>query len=350
MENCDDFAMVGSDSDSRSPLAGPRTGSVRYGFFDTPIGPIRPVDHQLRSPLGGFVSERERDDHFRSFQFIGAVAPDMAAGCAVTSSQDRLTAFAYLWAEGEFTELRLGSREDDVAEFAQDPDAGGTRLVTGRGSVAMIAEPGGGKRLVVQSDRLGLDIAFGDGEVDVLRLCTPTGPTGWAYVQKVAAVPAVGSARVGSTTIDLEAVDAQAHHDYTTGFLRPETWWHWACVAARLDDGRRLGLNLSCGTNESGYRENGAWIDDQWRPLAGALFDFDPDDIERPWIITSSDDSFELTFRSDHGYHARHDSETAAGNFHQLFGSFSGRLALADGTELVVRDLPGFAESQYLRW
>jgi hypothetical protein len=37
-------------------------------------------------------------------------------------------------------------------------------------------------------------------------------------------------------------------------------------------------------------------------------------------------------------------------NFHQLFGRFDGWITAADGERLEVTDLPGFAESQYLRW
>ena len=213
----------------------------------------------------------------------------------------------------------------------------------------MEAASDGAKRLIVQSDQLAIDLAFEDGP-DVLRLCTPTGPTGWAYVQKVAAVPAAGTARTADHAVDFAAVQALAHHDYTTGFLRSETWWHWACVAAYLDDGRRLGLNVSCGTNESGYRENGGWLDGRWFELGGALFDFDPDDTEAPWTIVGTNDQFQLDFRAGHGYHARHESEPMSTNFHQLFGQFDGWVITDEGERLAFRSLAGFTESQYLRW
>ena len=322
-------------------------GMVAFGHFDAPVGEIRAAEHKLRSPMGGFLSDQERDDAFRSFQFIGAVGPDMAAGCAVTHTSGGTSAFAYLWAEGTFTQLRLGGREGDVNTFAADPDNGRTELSTARGSVVMEAARGT-KRLIVTSPGLSIDLAFQDEAV--LRLCTPTGPTGWAYVQKVVAVPASGLARGGATSLDFEAADALAHHDYTTGFLRPETWWHWACVAARLPDGRRLGLNVSCGTNESGYRENCAWLDGQRFDLGGAIFDFDPDDTEQPWQIRGTDGRFELRFEAGHGYHARHESDLMSTNFHQLFGSFEGWIVTDDGARQAISGASGFTESQYLRW
>jgi len=300
--------------------------------------------------MGGVVAAAERDAAFRSFQFMGAVGSDLAVGCAVTSTASGLTAFAYLWGDGQFHELRLSARDGDVAEFAEDPDSGATRLRTSRGVVEMRAGQAGHKRLTVESNSVSIDFSFSDQDVDVLRLCTPTGPTGWAYVQKVVAVPASGIASAGDFIVDLGLAAAQAHHDYTTGFLRAETWWHWACIAAQLDDGRRFGLNLSCGTNESGYRENGGWVDDRWFPLDGILFDFDPDRIEEPWHIRATDGSLDLTFHTGHGYHAHHDSPKLATNFHQLFGRFCGWVDVPDVGRLAIEGLAGFTETQYLRW
>lgn len=335
-------------SDRRpSPLHGARAGVARYGHFDDPVGPIRAVDHQLRSPMGGFVTGAERDDAFRSFQFMGAVASNLAAGCAVTHTASVTSAFAYVWAGGTFTQLRLAGRATDTVEFAADPDQGRTELSTARGSVIMTAD-GEDKRLQVSSPAITIDLAFSDESA--LRMCTPTGPTGWAYVQKLVAVPANGVARVGDESIDFADRGALAHQDYTTGFLRPETWWHWACVAGRLHDGRRVGLNVSCGTNESGYRENGAWLDGQWFGLGGAIFDFDADDTERPWHIVGTDGRFELHFEAGHGYHAHHDGESMSTNFHQLFGGFTGWIVTDEGERLMLDEAPGFTESQYLRW
>jgi len=333
----------------RSPLTAKRRGSVQFGHLATAPGPIVAADHDLRSPMGGFVTDAERDAAFRSFQFIGAIGDRFAVGCAITSTAAGMSAFAYAWRDGEFTELRLASRPSDTAAFAADPDDGTTEIDTARGSVRMTAT-GAGKHLVVEAENLGIDLSFTDDDVNILRLCTPTGPTGWAYVQKVAGPIATGEVRAAGRSTTLADHGALAHHDYTTGFLRPETWWHWACIAARLEDGRRLGLNLSCGTNESGWRENGGWLDGRWFPLDGAIFDFDRDDTEQPWRVTANDGRFELRFTPHHGYHALHDSPALSTNFHQLFGGFDGWLTADTGERLEIVDLGGFAESQFLRW
>ena len=70
-----------------------------------------------------------------------------------------------------------------------------------------------------------IELTFSEESTDTLRLCTPAGPTGWSYVQKVVAVDATGSFTVSGVTTELSNLAALAHHDYTTGFLRSETWW-----------------------------------------------------------------------------------------------------------------------------
>ena len=321
---------------------------MKFGHYPEPVGAIRAQDFQLRNPMGGWATEAGRDEAFRSFQFIGAIAEGMAIGCAVTKTQHVMSAFAYAWFEGEFTQLRLGSRDGDTAEFADDPDSGKTELRTGRGTVVMQSD-GNEKQLIVNSDSLQIELTFSEDSTETLRLCTPAGPTGWSYVQKVVAVDATGLFTASGVSTRLKDVAALAHHDYTTGFLRAETWWHWACIAGRLPDDQTLGLNVSCGTNESGYRENGCWLDGKWFALGGALFEFDHDDIESDWRIHGTDGDFELTFAAGHGYHANGASPNMSSDFHQLFGSFKGWIDI-DSQRIELKAQPGFTESQYLLW
>ena len=123
---------------------------------------------------------------------MGAVSKHMAVGCAITKTHHYMSAFAYAWFKGEFTQLRFGSCVGDTAEFADDPDNGRTELKTGRGNVAMQSD-GNKKQLTVNSTTLNIELKFSDESTEILRLCTPAGPAGWSYVQKVAAVDATGT-------------------------------------------------------------------------------------------------------------------------------------------------------------
>jgi len=321
---------------------------MKFGHFPEPVGAIRAKDFQLRNPMGGWVTEAGRDEAFRSFQFMGAVSEGMAIGCAVTKTQHIMSAFAYIWFKGEFTQLRLGSRDGDTAEFADDPDNGKTELRTGLGTVIMESEVNA-KRLFVESDSLQIELTFSEDSTETLRLCTPAGPAGWSYVQKVVAVDATGSFTVSGVCTRLRDLSALAHHDYTTGLLRSEAWWHWACIAGRLSGDRTLGLNVSCGTNESGYRENSVWLDGKRFALGGALFEFDHDEIESNWRIYGTEKDFELVFSAGHGYHANGASPSMSSDFHQLFGSFNGWVEI-NSQRIELKTQPGFTESQYLLW
>ena len=321
---------------------------MRFGHHLGPVGAIRARDFQLRDPMGGWITESGRDEAFRSFQFMGAVAKDMAIGCAITKTHHAMSAFAYAWFKGEFIQIRLGSRVGNTAEFADDPDSGRTELKTDRGAVVMESD-GNEKHLIVNSESLEIELTFSEDSTETLRLCTPAGPAGWSYVQKVVAVDAMGSFTAAGVKTRLKDFAALAHHDYTTGFLRAETWWHWACVVGRLPDNRTLGLNVSCGTNESGYRENGCWLKGKWFALGGALFEFDHENIESDWRIYGTDGDFELIFSAGHGYHANGISPKMSSNFHQLFGNFNGWICI-DAEKFIVKAQPGFTESQYMLW
>lgn len=333
-----------------SPLVTDR-GQPRVGFFENPVGIIEPGDFVLRSAMGDVLEPDERDAEFRQFQFLGAITEDIAVGCALTQSTHLQAGFAYLcrMSDRRLVQLRLPVRGDDELTFSRDPDHGTTVLAADDAQVEMSAD-GPVKRLLVDSVELQIDLAIDETGFATQRLSTRAGPAGFSYAQKVAGVPATGTVTTSLGAFDLGPLGAGGHHDFTAGFLRPETWWHWACLSAITSDGRRIGLNVSCGTNETSYTENCFWVDGVIQRVGGAVFEFDPGDWDQPWVIRTVDDTVDLRFRPAHGYHATGGRDPVATNFHQLFGFFDGTLRTLDGNIIEVRGLPGFSESQYLRW
>ena len=142
---------------------------MKFGHYLKPVGAIRARDFRLRNPMGGWITGSGRDEAFRSFQFMGAVSRNVAIGCAITRTHHDMSAFAYAWFEGRFTQLRLGSRVGDTAEFADDPDSGRTELRTLRGTVVMESD-GNEKHLIVNSDSLNIELTFSDDSTEILRL------------------------------------------------------------------------------------------------------------------------------------------------------------------------------------
>ena len=69
-----------------------------------------------------------------------------------------------------------------------------------------------------------------------------------------------------------------------------------------------------------------------------------------PWHITSSDGRLELTFTPAMDRAIRTSVVVIESDQHQVFGHFSGKAVLDDGTELPIKDLMGFAEKVKNRW
>ncbi len=324
--------------------------AANFGIFDEPVGPIRPEDFDLRSPMGRLLDDEERRGEFRQFQFLGAISESVVVGCALTRTQKLNSAFAYVYrpVDKAFHEIRLRSR--DGVKMSLDPDDGVSEFVAEDGFVRIEARPSGEKRLRIEHSDVNIDLRIREDDFETLRLCSSAGPTGWAYAQKVAGVPATGSVQSPVGDFDLEQVQACGHHDYTSGFLRPETWWNWACVSGRTCDGRLIGVNVSRGVNETSFSENCFWVDGVRSPLGGMHFDFDSEALDEPWQVTETTGPTRLTFTPAHGYHATGERGELATNFHQMFGTFSGELATPNGEPILLGDVPGFAETQYVRW
>jgi hypothetical protein len=329
-------------------------GRPRFGIFDEPVGPIRPDDFVPRNPMGGRAGFFARRFGFKHFQFMGAVSPELFAACAMAWTGLVANAFLYVFDPAGRRMIRhdLEAPLGRGYRYNPDPDDGASHLEKGGTRIEMRADAARGeKRLLVQRrDGLEIDLSFRDAPpFEPMRICTQTGAAGWTYAQKVAGVPARGRVRCAWGDFDLAAQGAHAHHDFTAGYLRHETWWHWACLSGLAADGARIGLNLSCGVNETSFTENCVWHDGKLIKVDGATFDFDPDDLMQRWAVRSPDGRVALDFTPIGRFSTRRNFLVVAANFHQLFGRFDGVLPGASGP-VEVRELLGFTERQYVRW
>ncbi len=335
-----------------SPLL--ENGRPRYGIFDAPVGPIRQRDYRPRTPMGRPAGPLARRLGFRHFQFLGAVSPTLFVACGTVRTALFANAFVYVF-DPNTGRMQRAEFETPLAigfTYNPDPDDGVARFKKGSNLVEIHANRSdGSKRLRVRlKDGLAIDLGFHDAPpFEPMRICTRTGPAGWAYAQKVAGVPADGHVECAWGRFDLAEIGAHAHHDFTVGFLRRETWWHWACLSGTTRDGARVGLNLSCGTNETTYSENCVWHDDRRIPVSGTAFEFDEDDLMRPWRVRSTDGSVDLAFTPLGSYVTRRNLFVAAASFHQIFGRFEGTIPGRDGP-IKVADVYGFTERQYTKW
>lgn len=331
-------------------------GSVRYGIHKQPVTTVNYTDYKLKTPLGVIVSDAERDKQFKRFQFMGFVSKSLVVGCAMTHTATAQTVFFYIFDKfsGRMIKRGFRCREGDEFAISLSPDDGKSYFASKNVRIQMEAKASTfSKRLEISVvDDIAIDMIFNDrnSDFETLRICTPTGAAGWTFAQKVAGVPALGNLKCEFGHYDLAKDHACAHHDYTAGFLRTETFWNWACITD-LDEKNDcvVGANLSNGVNETGFTENAFWIDGKLHKVDAVMFAYDDEDLRQPWRITSFDSTVDLTFTPVDGYDVFSDKPGAESRFDQVFGHFSGRLG-AEDAPYFIKELWGFAERQYVVW
>lgn len=201
------------------------------------------------------------------------------------------------------------------------------------------------------SGRIRIDLTFEAGTTPELSVVAPVEQGGGSVnvTQKVAGLPVRGTVTAGGRTWQVGS--AVGGLDYTHGYLARHTAWNWAFLAGRLEDGRRLGLNLVAGFNESrpDVNENALWVDDRLVPVDRARFTWHAQDPTAPWAVRTLDGVVDLTF-TPYAVHAeRKRLVVIDGRFVQPVGVFSGTIRI-DGQDLAVRGVPGVTEEQDIRW
>ena len=84
---------------------------------------------------------------------------------------------------------------------------------------------------------LAIDASFEEEAppIQPMCICTPAGPTGWVYARKTAGHAVSGTLRWDGRSLDLAAIGARGHHDWSAGYMRRETFWNWGCLAGVVD-------------------------------------------------------------------------------------------------------------------
>src|SRR5205807_1843203 len=136
-----------------------------------------------------------------------------------------------------------------------------------------------------------LDATFSETDplLQPMYICTPAGPTGWVYARKTAGHAISGELQWNGRRIDLTPLALRGHHDWSAGYMRRHTFWNWGCLAGQLPDGRVLGMNISCGVNETSFTENCFWVDGVLHKLDTVHFDYERRDLMTPWRVRSFD-------------------------------------------------------------
>lgn len=332
-------------------------GEVRLGLFREPVTHVNHADYDLRTPFGRPVRGLRRRLAYNRFAFLGALSEELVFGCAVADVGWAGTAFVTLTdpATGEQGGASLRAPFARGVHLDDAPESGAALARRGRRHIAMRAEaepPRRHLRVSLPREGVAIDAVFREDAPPVtpLRICTRTGPSGWVFARKSAGFAVEGTVRWGGRTVDLADARARGHADWTAGFMRRHTFWNWGCLSGTTRDGRALGLNVSCGVNETSFTESCFWLDGALEKLGSVHFAYDRHDPMKPWRLASSDRRLALVFEPA----SRHAESVSAGvvasRFQQLLGRYTGELVTAAGERIPVDDLLGWAEVHYAKW
>lgn len=178
------------------------------------------------------------------------------------------------------------------------------------------------------------------------------------YNQKINCMRASGFVTYGyhNRTYTFDPADSFAVLDWGRGVWTYENTWYWGS-ASGLVDGEPFGFNIGYGFGDtSAASENMLFYKGRAHKLSQVTFHIPGDggrrtpDYLQPWTFTSDDGRFEMRYQPVLDRASCTDVKLIKSDQHQVFGRFTGKAVLDDGTVLEVKDLPGFAEKVINKW
>lgn len=298
-----------------------------------------------------------RQTGYKQFQYFGGMSGRLLFGCALADLGYLSSVFLYAFdtRDGRLLEESIRLPGWHRMRLSDNPVSGVSEAAGKGWQVRMDydAAPRCKRLRLSLGDRLRIDAAMPEDRFEPMSLCTRNGYQGWTYANKTAGLPLTGELVWDGERHDLAILGAMGHHDFSCGYMRRETYWNWACLSgnATRADGRpvAVGLNVSCGVNETSDSENCLWVDGRLVPVAGTRFRFDAGNILAPWRVESNDGRVDLHFEPLGLHREALDVKLVSTHFRQVFGRFDGILHDEHGP-LRVSGLTGFVEDQFIRW
>ncbi len=223
---------------------------------------------------------------------------------------------------------------------------GGTKRVL-RGIV-----PGFGK----DKQELRIDLTLTDLPEDTMVIATPLGKPGhFYYNQKINCMRVRGTAKVGDSVWAFDPADTFATLDWGRGVWTYDNTWLWSSLNTALPDGSTFGWNLGYGFGDtSAASENMLFYNGKAHKLDEVTFHLPQkdgrDDFMSPWRYTSSDGRLEMDFQPVYDNVNVTNFGVLCMSGHQVFGKYTGRAVLDDGTVIEIKDRLGFVEKYHTNW
>ena len=187
-------------------------------------------------------------------------------------------------------------------------------------------------------------------------IATPFPKRGHFYFnQKINCLRAAGEVRIGEETYVFAPETSFAVLDWGRGVWTYHNTWYWGSASGEVG-GVPFGWNIGYGFGDtSAATENMAFYNGKAHKLGRVQFNIPrgsdgKEDYLSPWTFISDDDRFEMAFAPLLDRAACTDVKLIKSDQHQVFGRFTGRVLLDDGTRVEVKDFLGFAEKVENKW
>jgi len=242
----------------------------------------------------------------------------------------------------------------------------------GQVRVEILAESGGTRlrgRCVAPDGRpVEVDLLVSpDPGHETLGVVVPWSERRFQYTCKGTALPARGTLRIGDHELPFgggagkgeagsgepgSGQEAWAVLDHGRGRWPRSIRWNWAAASGRTG-GHVVGLQFGGRWTEgTGTTENALCVDGRLTKIGEELdWRYDPERPLSPWRLrTRSSDQVDLSFTPFHDRRVRTQAGVLANRTDQCFGHWTGLVRTAEGEEVAVDGLLGWAEDVAMRW
>ena len=241
-----------------------------------------------------------------------------------------------------------------------ETSARGDVELQGKGHHLKFENDGSGVRhLTAELEKFGplgairADITLTEEPEDSMVICTPFDKPGhFYYNQKINCMRAAGTVTYGEKTYVFDPKESFAVLDWGRGVWTYHNTWYWGSASYQVD-GVPFGWNIGYGFGDtSAASENMLFYNGKAHKLSNVKFNIpgDEKDFLSPWTFTSDGGRFEMNFVPVLDRASCTNVLLIKSDQHQVFGKFSGKAVLDDGTVIEVKGLPGFAEKVENKW
>ncbi len=241
----------------------------------------------------------------------------------------------------------------------------GNSSISGKDYSIHIKNEGKGKRIIIaQMKKFGEEgslyakVELTDEPEESMVIATPFDKPGhFYYNQKINCMRAEGEVIYGynNKTYRFDKADSFAVLDWGRGVWTYKNTWYWGSASGEFE-GVPFGWNIGYGFGDTtAATENMLFYDGKAHKLRNVSFNIPEkangkEDYMSPWTFTSDDGRFEMDFVPVLDRASKTSVGVVESDQHQVFGRFTGKAVLDDGTELQVKDFFGFAEKVKNKW